>query len=100
MFCKSHIDCRVELGLETSKVAGRYLREGQLGQSRERAAACPGSGNRVERRNAFWDWLAVGVTWIWWSFEWCGGRWRVVREGLSPKCLAWASGKPHEKALG
>ena len=36
MFCKSHTDCRVELGLETSKVAGRYLREGQLGQSRER----------------------------------------------------------------
>lgn len=24
----------------------------------------------------------------------------MVREGLSPKCLAWASGKPHEKALG
>lgn len=36
MFCKSHTDCGVELGLETNKVAGRYLREGQLGQSRER----------------------------------------------------------------
>lgn len=36
MFCKSYTDCGVELGLETNKVAGRYLREGQLGQSRER----------------------------------------------------------------
>lgn len=41
MFCKSHTDCRVELGLETSKVAGRYLKGGAIRTIQREGSSLP-----------------------------------------------------------